>query len=489
MNLVRDFPIIIVSLITFFYFSIGILLANKSKLDLKIFALLGYATSVLVIVILFYSPLKQFLTKAANETTNREIFEVPYIISSLIIVLYFLIVFLYSKKEKVEFRSFVSLGYATSILIAVILFYSPVKNLLMRTARDATNIEIGNTKIVLPIVAIHHKKNYIIKNAIEYEKENIKDTTTKIKNLKYVIEFIKLDIDIMKCKVDNFIIQNKSSEILISKIECYEEVLNKLVTHILPLIDNGEFENAFEKYKKIDSLWGNEIRLNVPYYYTALGLLYSSINNSEKCSEIFKKAIKIFPNDVLLLHFNAGACLTEKSDLIDAIHYTRLAMAVLEDHLYDFANELNKRSELINKMILSANDKEMPRIIRIARSLNSKKLIRPEDYDRITTAAINFWKYRLAYWYSLVRLEEYDARKYANEIEQYMIDKNDVIPTYTDAIGLVKLVFAKNINDIEEAKEMFEKAKKAAESSSAKYKNTLNRINLHLSLVDDVLKA
>ena len=158
MNLVRDFPIIIVSLITFFYFSIGILLANKSKLDLKIFALLGYATSVLVIVILFYSPLKQFLTKAANETTNREIFEVPYIISSLIIVLYFLIVFLYSKKEKVEFRSFVSLGYATSILIAVILFYSPVKNLLMRTARDATNIEIGNTKIVLPIVAIHHKK-------------------------------------------------------------------------------------------------------------------------------------------------------------------------------------------------------------------------------------------------------------------------------------------------------------------------------------------
>jgi hypothetical protein len=77
MNLVRDFPIIIVSLITFFYFSIGILLANKSKLDLKIFALLGYATSVLVIVILFYSPLKQFLTKAANETTNREIFEVP----------------------------------------------------------------------------------------------------------------------------------------------------------------------------------------------------------------------------------------------------------------------------------------------------------------------------------------------------------------------------------------------------------------------------
>jgi tetratricopeptide (TPR) repeat protein len=231
----------------------------------------------------------------------------------------------------------------------------------------------------------------------------------------------------------------------------------------------------------------------VPYYYTALGLIYSGIDNSEKCADIFKMGIKIFPNDVSLLHFNAGVCLTERGDLIGAIHYTKLAMAVLDDHL----NDLNNKSILINQMIFSSNDEEVQRIIKVARSFNSKKITKPEEYSRIINSSINFWKYRLAYWYSLIRLEESDARRYANEIEQYMFDNNKIIPKYTDAIGLVKLVFAKNVNDIEEAKKVFKKAKKevfekeknAAESSKDRYKNTLNKINLHLSVVEDVLNA
>ena len=489
MSQTLELNFIIASLIICFYFLIGFLFAKKDKFDLKSFASLGYATFVLVFGILFYSPIKDFIMSATKEASNKEIFEVPFIISALIILLYFLIVFLYSKNDKFDLKSFVSLGYATSILVAVILFYSPVKNLLMRTARDATNIEIGNTKIVLPIVAIHYKKNKIIADAIELEKENLKDATNKIVNLKYIMDFIKFDIGVMKCKVDNAIIQNKTHEALISKIECYEEVFNKIDKLILPYIEKGEFENALKEYKNLDLLWDSEIKNNVPYYYTALGLIYSGINNLEKCTEIFKKAIKVFPNDVVLLHFYAGVCLTEKRDLIGAIHYTRLAMAFLEDHINDFTDEHNNRAILLNQMILSANDEEMPRIIKVARSINSKKLTGPEDYSRITTAAIIFWKYRLAYWYSLVRLEESDARKYANEIEEYMTNKDHTIPRYTDAIGLVKLVFAKDVNDIEESKKEFLKAKKAAENSNGKYKTTLNSINLHLSLVNNVLNS
>ena len=52
------------------------------------------------------------------------------------------------------------------------------------------------------------------------------------------------------------------------------------------------------------------------------------------------------------------------------------------------------------------------------------------------------------------------SREMNDDVAVVGFDNNEIIPSNTDASGLVKLVLAKNVNDIEEAKKEFEKAKK-----------------------------
>ena len=71
-------------------------------------------------------------------------------------------------------KSFTSLGYAISLLVVMILFYTPVENLLKRTAKEATNIKLGNAEITLslPVVAVHYVKNELIEKAVNSEKND-----------------------------------------------------------------------------------------------------------------------------------------------------------------------------------------------------------------------------------------------------------------------------------------------------------------------------
>jgi tetratricopeptide (TPR) repeat protein len=419
--------------------------------------------------------------------------EVQFIIAAIIISIYFLIGLLFakSKNDKFDLKSFASLGYVTSILVVLVLFYSPVKNLLMRTAKEATSIEIFDTKIVLPIVAIEHKKNDIIEKAIGSEIESLKDTTNNVKHIKYVMEYMRFDLDMMKCKLANAQIQGIRYDELISKISIYNKMLEEMQIIIWPYVKKGEFITAMKEFKRLDTTTDNDNRSTFPYYYTVLALLYSGVGDIDKCNEIFEKAINKFPNDPILLHFNAGLCMGKRGDLISAIHNTKLAMAILENKIRKFMEEHNNMGILLNQKILSVSDEEALKTLNFFRSIydESQKLKTPQDYQRITTATFTYWKYRLAYLYSLVRLEERQAKRYASEIENHM--KNTKMnPEYTDAIGMVKLVFAKDMGDIIEAEKEFFRAKKATQNypeHPENYKIVKKRIDSHLTMVKDIL--
>jgi tetratricopeptide (TPR) repeat protein len=488
----HEVQFIIAGIIILIYFLIGLLFAKskKDKFDLKSFASLGYVTSILVVLVLFYSPVQNLLMRTAKDGTSHEL---EFIIAGIIISIYFLIGLLFAKSnsDKFKLESFASLGYVFSILVVLVLFYSPVQNLLMRTAKEATTIQIFDAKIELPIVAIERKKNDIIDKAIGSEKEMLKDTTNNVKNIKYVMKYMNFDLDMMKCKKANAQIQGIRYDELISKISIYKKMLEEMEISILPYVKKLEFNTALKEFKRLDTTTDNDNRSTLPYYYTVFALLYSGVGDQDKCDQYFEEGINKFPSDPILLHFNAGLCMGKRRDLISAIHNTKLAMAILKNKINEFWDEHTYLGILLNQRILSVSDEEAVKTLNLFRSYydESQKLKTPQDYHWLTTVTFNYWKYRLAYLYSLVRLEEETAKKYASEIENDMKNKK-MLPEYIDAIGMVKLVFAKNMSDIKEAEKDFGRAKKETQENpedSENYKIIKKRIDSHITMVKDIL--
>jgi tetratricopeptide (TPR) repeat protein len=413
------------------------------------------------------------------------------IIAVLIICLYFLTGILYAKNNKFDLKSFTSLGYATSFLVVMILFYSPLKSLITRTAKDATSIRIGKAEIELslPIVAISHIKNEIVSDAILSEKKIMRDRTNNPEVLKQLLYLNKFDIDRMKCKYNNSKIRGEPLKELLLKINCYEEFNTKLSEIILPDVNNKNFKIALDNYEKLNNEWKYDVNAYVPHNQTVYGLLCAANGLYKKSSMTFKNALEVFPNDISLLHYCGGLCMND-GDLIGSIHNTKRAMAIMTNEYDEFIEEHNNTSNIISDMILSKeNREEIISIVNFAKSLQFKSVSNPSDYEDFINRAIAYWKNRLAYLLSLARLDEMSARKFASDLNEFIQEneKNEYA-NYLDTIGLVNLVFAKRIDQILEAKKQFYEAKRISIKSKSPDNIIIDRIDSHIKLVNNVLK-
>jgi hypothetical protein len=411
------------------------------------------------------------------------------------------ILFALSKSDKFNLGHFASLGYVFILLILITLFYEPLLNLVERTAKDATSIKFGETEISLslPVVAIHHIKNDILTDAIKSEKMILRDRTNRPTVLKHLLYLMEFDIDRMKIQYNNLKIQNKPFSTLYQKIQHYEEVYKKAKNNILPLVINEEFRKAMDEYNLLDKEWQSNINQYVPHCQTIRALLYAANNDYATSSRIFKEALKKFPNDVSLLHYCGGLCIND-GDLISAIHHTKRAMVLLEDEYDTYNSEYNDFAlhvaEIYNNI---ENDDDMRRVTNLIKQLNIGNKAKPIDYKGFIDKATTYWKYRLAYLLSLCRLEENNARKFSNDLNNYMNDHNNSNASYTDMIGFVKLVFAKNKEEIKEAKKYFKKAKELAEEKYKENQNSsrtneagnpkyiIERSSSHIDLANQVL--
>ena len=73
--------------------------------------------------------------------------------------------------------------------------------------------------------------------------------------------------------------------------------------------------NAFAKIETISSEWGEDWQFN--YYYRYYGSAYHHLGNHIKEAEIYKKGLKLFPDNVYLV-FGQALCATAEGDTVQA---------------------------------------------------------------------------------------------------------------------------------------------------------------------------
>ena len=137
------------------------------------------------------------------------------------------------------------------------------------------------------------------------------------------------------------------------------------------MIKNLNIEHIKKEFKKIQNYFttGNyekviektEILLKkdkqVPFY-NLLGLSYRQIGQQENAEEIFKKGLKIFPNNISILS-NIGAFYRNTGKFDDAENYLNKALSLNNSiNLYGFnsnqidGNNYNKVLDLFKKGVL-----------------------------------------------------------------------------------------------------------------------------------------